>query len=520
MGKFAKLQSAVLLGLEAHTIIVESFVDKQAVNHDIDIVGLGDTSIKESKKRIKSAIKSNGYPMPKGRMVINLAPGDLKKEGTALDLPMAVSLLCCSEIIDAQKVKSCYFFGELSLDGKVRKVRGLLPILIALATDVESGNSSISDETIIIIPAENLEEASLIKGLNIYTVKNIRELIGFFNTSQSLKKPDSSFVAAEYSKEMDFSEIRGQHQAKRAMELAAAGGHNLLMKGPPGSGKTMLARRMPTILPPLTEEEFLETVSIYSVCGKLDESTLNRTRPFRSPHHSASRAAMIGGGSDAHPGEVSLAHNGVLFLDEFPEFSKDVIESMRQPMEDSIVNISRARLSVVYPANFSLIAAQNPCPCGNYGDPQRECTCSMRDIMRYNKKISGPILDRIDMIIEVPRMSYKEYNSASSEESSEKIRERVNRAIEVQNRRYKDINDKRTIRNSTINQKMIKRFCKLDSVSEKILEQAVDKFKLTGRGINKILKVARTISDIDGEKNIEIKQLAEAVQYREKTTEV
>ncbi|MFW6263620.1 MAG: YifB family Mg chelatase-like AAA ATPase, partial [Thermotogota bacterium] len=330
-------------------------------------------------------------------------------------------------------------------------------------------------------------------------------------------EPESTYDGLSYNKDIDFSEIRGQKQAKRAMEIAAAGGHNLLMKGPPGSGKTMLARRMPTILPPLSDKEFLETVSLYSISGNISSHTFSMRRPFRSPHHSASRAAIIGGGTDAHPGEVSLAHNGVLFLDEFPEFSKDVIESMRQPLEDALVNISRARLSVRYPADFTLIAAQNPCPCGNYGDPQRECTCSMRDIIRYNRKLSGPVLDRIDMIIEVPRMSYKEYSNSQDEESSESIRERINRAIKKQRKRFDSIN---CVKNSRMNQKMMKRYCALDQISERLLEQAVSKFKLTGRGINKILRVALTISDLEGKKKIEAPHIAEAIQYREKSVEV
>ena len=512
MGKFSKLRSAVLIGLEARTVVVESFVDKQAINHDIDIVGLGDTTIKESKKRIKSAIKSNGYPMPKGRMCINLAPGDLKKEGTALDLPMAVSLLCCSDIVDPKNVENLYFFGELSLNGKIRKVRGLLPILIALSSETVK-----SEMPKVIVPFGNEEEAGLAKNLNVFLANDLREVVGFLNGAENLKVPESTYDGLSYDKEIDFSESRGQKQANRAMEIAAAGGHNLLMKGPPGSGKTMLARRLPTILPPLSEDEFLETVSLYSISGNISSNTFSMMRPFRSPHHSASRAAIIGGGTDAHPGEVSLAHNGVLFMDEFPEFSKDVVESMRQPLEDAVVNISRARLSVRYPADFTLIAAQNPCPCGNYGDPERECTCSMRDIVRYNRKLSGPVLDRIDMIIEVPRMSYREYRDSQEEETSLSIRVRINEAIKMQRNRFKGI---ACVKNSRMNQRMMKRYCKLDTTSEKLLEQAVSRFKLTGRGINKILRVALTISDLEGKEKIETPHIAEAIQYREKSVEV
>ena len=516
MGRFAKLQSAVLLGLNARTVVVESYVDKQSVNHNIDVVGLGDTAIKESIKRIKSAIKSNRFPMPRGRVVINLAPGDLKKEGTALDLPMAVSLLACSGIVEKTIDEELFFFGELSLDGKIRKIRGLLPTLIAL----QKGNgASGSDRKKVIVPVENEEEASLAEGLDLLVASDIRDVIGYLNGASNLSRPRKKIGDIAYSTELDFSEIHGQQQAKRAMEIAAAGGHNVLLKGPPGSGKTMLARRIPTILPPLTKDEFLETVSLYSISDKMVQEGLKKTRPFRAPHHSASRASITGGGQNAKPGEVSLAHNGVLFMDEIPEFSRDVLEALRQPMEDGIVSISRARLSVDYPANFTLVAAQNPCPCGNYGDPERECTCSMRDVIRYNRKISGPLLDRMDMIVEVPRMSYKEYSEKSDEESSGRIRERLKPALDRQNRRFEENTSMRFGKNSRMNQKMVKQYCALDKKSEGLLEQAVKQFKLTGRGINKILKVSRTIADIEGSDKIGISHLAEAIQYREKTQE-
>ena len=510
MAKYAQINSAVLLGLNLYPVIVESFVDSRAIQHDIDIVGLGDTVVKESKKRIKSAIYANKLSIPTGKVIINLAPGDLRKEGTSLDLPMAISMLGCDETNGFLPMNDHFFFGELALDGKLRAVRGVVPLLQGLSKSHPTPK--------VILPVESEHEASLIKECNVYLAENLTEVISYMKGQCVLRSPNGGANETVIGFDVDFSEVHGQYMAKRALEIAAAGGHHLFMKGPPGSGKTMLAQRLPTILPPLSYDAFLETLSIYSISGKVYGTHNQRQPPFRAPHHTASRAALIGGGPNARPGEVSLAHNGVLFLDEVPEFPKDALECLRQPLEEGMVQISRVRATLTYPARFSLVAAQNPCMCGNYGDPKRTCNCSPRDIIRYNLRISGPLRDRMDIMIEVPRLPYEEIRTQIQQESSESIRNRVMQAREIQINRQSEAGFSHQL-NASLSGKTLKSACILDQKGEELLEMAINRFHLTGRGINKILRVARTIADLNEKKQIEPRHVAEAIQFREKRWE-
>lgn len=495
----AKLSSITVVGLNVNLITVEVDIDRKSVIHDVDIVGLGDTAVKESKKRIKSALKNSGFDFPQGRIVVNLAPADLKKEGSLLDLPIAIGILQASGTLQRSNVLA---FGELSLEGKIRRVRGVLTSLLSLSEQRYSG--------IIIVPKENIEEAQMIKDLNIYAFEDLKEVAQFINGLIHFQPVSfKGLPIFEYEKDLDFADVKGQAVAKRALEIAAAGSHNVLMKGSPGAGKTMLARRLPSIMPPLTDEEMMEVLKIYSAVGSIDGK--RAFRPFRSPHHTASSVAIVGGGNDAKPGEVTLAHNGVLFLDEFPEFRRDVIEALRQPLEEGVITVARAKATVSYPARFTLVAAMNPCPCGNYGDAKAICTCSPYDIIRYNKKVSGPILDRIDIIVQVQKMEFEEYFSKNVSESSEKIRERVMKAREIQRKRYSDCG---FISNSQLSSKFLKKFIQLDEKSQDLLKLAVAKYNLSGRSIDKILKLSRTIADLEQSEQIKLSHVAEAIQYK------
>ncbi|AEH51914.1 YifB family Mg chelatase-like AAA ATPase [Pseudothermotoga thermarum] len=495
----SKTFSATVVGLNVTKVTVEVDIDKKSVIHDVDIVGLGDTAVKESKKRVKSALKNSGFSFPHGRIIVNLAPADVKKEGSLLDLPIAVGILQATGTINQMDLLAV---GELSLEGKIRGVRGVLTILLQLAEENYKG--------IIIVPKENIEEAQMVKGLNVYAFDELRQVVEFVNGLVKYEPVKYLGInSVGFESDLDFADVKGQQVAKRALEIAAAGGHNVLMKGSPGSGKTMLARRFPTILPPLTEQEAIEILRIYSTVMPIDGKKV--TRPFRAPHHTASSVAIIGGGNDAKPGEVTLAHNGVLFLDEFPEFRRDVIEALRQPLEEGIVTVARAKAVVTYPARFTLIAAMNPCPCGNYGDPKAVCSCSPYDVVRYNKKVSGPILDRIDILVQVPRMDFEELFSKNVSEPSEKIRERVVKAREIQAKRYSNYPFKT---NATIPSRLLKQFVQLDEKSHELLKNAAVKYSLSARSIDKILRLSRTIADLESSDKVSVKHVAEALQYK------
>ncbi len=498
-----KIFSSAIIGLDA--ILIEVEVDFAQGLHSFSIVGLGDKAVEESKERVSSAVKNSGAKPPQHhnrRITVNLAPADIKKQGPGYDLPIAIGFLLASDQMKKINTQDKIFFGELSLDGSLRKTSGILPI----ASLAKERNK------ILVVPEENEKEAELVEGLKILPAKNLSELLRILEKGEEkflIEGRGADNISIEDLPDIDFAYIKGQERAKRALEIAAAGGHNVFMMGPPGGGKTLLSRALSSILPKLTKEEVLEITKIYSVAGLLMPSDpIIKNRPLRAPHHSSSAASLIGGGSKIKPGEITLAHRGVLFLDEFPEFHRDVIEALRQPMEDGIVQVSRASETLIFPANFTLVAASNPCPCGYLNDPQKECNCTPSQIVRYQRKLSGPIMDRIDIKIEVPRIGFEKLSSEKVSEESRKIRERVEKTREVQQRRG--------FINSDMKIPQIKEYCKIDSSSEDLLRNAMQKLNLSPRSYHKVLKVARTIADIDNKENIERDHLAEAISYQEK----